>query len=1548
MRLPPSRLICSKILCGCLSLIAGCANPSSPTLTSLMAVATPSVITVGAAAGLRAMANLSDGTVQAAPTAAATTAPAIVWQTPAAIQYGTALSGAQLSARASAPGAFAYFPAAGTVLNAGTQTLSVTFTPADTKTYSTVTASVNLVVNQAKPVIAWPPPTSVTTGTALSAIQLNAKASVPGTFTYSPPLGTVLLTGTRPLTAAFVPSDAVDYTPVTANAAIAVQAEPSKIAPKVTWNTPSAVLYGTALSSAQLDATANAPGTFTYAPAAGTVLKAGTQLLSVSFTPTNTVAFSKTNASVLITVTKATPVVTWTPLRNITPGTPLGVAQLNAVANVPGTFSYSPTTGSILPVGTQRLAATFSPNDAVDYAPVTVNNPLTIVAAEAATPTITWKVPAAITYGTALGSTQLNATANAPGSFAYTPSAGTVLTRGRRTLTAVFTPSDTKAYTTVTASLQFTVNPATPLITWGTPNPITAGTALSAAQLNANANVPGSFTYSPAAGAVLAAGTHQLTVAFSPADINDYSNASAQASLVVNASSSGSGGPTGCGGPTINLNNGMSQSALQSAITNAPNCALIVFAAGTYTISSTLVIPCNNLTITGPAVFPNTAILNASFNNTGIFTMWGGCTGMSLEYLAGYNAGLLYVGPGNSSNINFLHNTTGGLPSSATSLTQYGTSGSVYFDGKVGQTLSNVTIEYNSFGDTNSCTAVFTLAKDSGGLCAGVLIHQGVTTNITIRYNKFFHLEEGMHVFQVAGNYVPGAAQSASDNLDVEYNYFLNTHRIEVEIQDGTINHPTIVSNNIFQDQSDAYYGSLGLSTPCCQFSTITGTDGMSPGLLENNNVSISSLKSPYGCTFCGDSSNSGPAFAHEFWGNGSHADNNLIQGNFGNGIEWGYGAGSWEIKNNQMCGPNMALNKGNEANFISNEEGQSNPPSQSGNVTSASCSAITSVAPAISPASGSYTGSQTITLADSGVTSGAGPQGNTSIYYTTDGSTPVPGSGTTKLYSGPFSLTAPGTVRAVGLYGSGGTNPQTWPTVYPAGLGYVPSGVVSATYVAAAVAQSPVAKVSASTVPHDVSSAPSKDAASAVATATLQSVAITPAQPAVAIGSTTQLKAVATFNDGSVKDVTAEFGWQSSDTRTIAANASGVLSGLATGPATISGNYQGVQASVAASSGIGQVDWSGPIVISAGGTYTGNWQSTDSKTPAVTVATTDPVTIENAHMQSAGSLIKTSVAGSNLTVRNSLGMALNAAVKGQPNGNFLDVTSPARLDVENNYVENAQGGVIVHGYAGKREGDQTIVIRANRARNLNGLLSDGNGSYLPGEGSNRSQAHFIQFDSVQSVPGIDVGWNEVINYPGHSLVEDNIDVYRSSGTANQPLEIHDTYIQGAYPYRPAQDAYTGGGIKAEGRLDDSAQDAPAFISIHDNQVVGTVNYGIDFAAGHDNIAANNRVVSSGMLSDGTKIAAQGVGLANGATAGASASMYNNTMRDNLVGWMCWKSSCAQTGYRKDQFFPASPADYSTNSLVPAGQVTFNMENNEYQVWLNKLSAAAVSVGPAF
>jgi len=80
--------------------------------------------------------------------------PVIAWSAPAPIGYGTALSATQLDASASynsspLAGSFAYTPAAGSVLAAGTQTLSVTFTPTDNADYTTATQTVQLRVKQA-------------------------------------------------------------------------------------------------------------------------------------------------------------------------------------------------------------------------------------------------------------------------------------------------------------------------------------------------------------------------------------------------------------------------------------------------------------------------------------------------------------------------------------------------------------------------------------------------------------------------------------------------------------------------------------------------------------------------------------------------------------------------------------------------------------------------------------------------------------------------------------------------------------------------------------------------------------------------------------------------------------------------------------------------------------------------------------------------------------------------------------------------------------------------------------------------------------------------------------------------------------------------------------------------------------------------------------------------------------------------------------------------------------------------------------------------------
>ena len=113
---------------------------------------------------------------------------------------GTALSATQLNATANGRASFADAPPAGTVLTtAGNQTQGTTLTPTDTANYTTATASVSLTVTAKQiPIITWPTPAAITYGTPLSATQLNATASVPGTFVYTPAAGRSSPPGPRP------------------------------------------------------------------------------------------------------------------------------------------------------------------------------------------------------------------------------------------------------------------------------------------------------------------------------------------------------------------------------------------------------------------------------------------------------------------------------------------------------------------------------------------------------------------------------------------------------------------------------------------------------------------------------------------------------------------------------------------------------------------------------------------------------------------------------------------------------------------------------------------------------------------------------------------------------------------------------------------------------------------------------------------------------------------------------------------------------------------------------------------------------------------------------------------------------------------------------------------------------------------------------------------------------------------------------------------------------------------------------------------------------
>jgi hypothetical protein len=131
----------------------------------------------------------------------------------------------------------------------------------------------------------------------------------------------------------------------------------------------------------------------------------------------------------------------------MTPGTPINLFRVNTTTGLlePAISVFGgPVVGSVDAGG---LSATF-----------TGVSRLSTVVGLLPDPVITWANPADIAYGTALSVLQLNATANVPGQFAYTPPAGTVLNAGpNQKLTAVFTPDDTVNYHEVTNTVTINV-----------------------------------------------------------------------------------------------------------------------------------------------------------------------------------------------------------------------------------------------------------------------------------------------------------------------------------------------------------------------------------------------------------------------------------------------------------------------------------------------------------------------------------------------------------------------------------------------------------------------------------------------------------------------------------------------------------------------------------------------------------------------------------------------------------------------------------------------------------------------------------------------------------------------------------------------------------------------------------------------------------------------------------------------------------------------------------------------------------------------------------
>jgi O-glycosyl hydrolase len=411
----------------------------------------------------------------------------LTWNNPVAIMYGTALSSNQLNATANVPGTFAYTPAVGTVLNVGTNTLSAIFTPTDTVDYSSATNSVNLVVLPASPFAS-----AVVAANPVGYWRLNE--------TNNPSSGTV------------VAVDAMNHFNGTYGSASA----DGVAGPTPSFGFPGFESYNTAAQFSN-----GVANSFVTLPALN--LNTNTVTISAWIYPIGTPAaycglvfcrpggdasgFNFTTGGQLGYTWNQNNSDTWAWSSGLVPPlqrwsfVALVISPESAITYLCNTNGVHSATNAIAHTAEAFNTSTLLGGDTADggnggknfngimdevaifNSALTPPQVLNLYFKAAGVSLLTWTNPAAITYGTALSSNQLNATASVPGSPAYSPALGIVLSSGTNTLSVIFTPTDTVDYSSATSSVSLVVLPAPLTVTaananraYGQTNPVFTGT----------------------------------------------------------------------------------------------------------------------------------------------------------------------------------------------------------------------------------------------------------------------------------------------------------------------------------------------------------------------------------------------------------------------------------------------------------------------------------------------------------------------------------------------------------------------------------------------------------------------------------------------------------------------------------------------------------------------------------------------------------------------------------------------------------------------------------------------------------------------------------------------------------------------------------------------------------------------------------------------------------------------------------------------------------------------------------------------------------------
>lgn len=191
-----------------------------------------------------------------------------------------------------------------------------------------------------------------------------------------------------------------------------------------------------------------------------------------------------------------------------------------------------------------------------------------------------------------------------------------------------------------------------------------------------------------------------------------------------------------------------------------------------------------------------------------------------------------------------------------------------------------------------------------------------------------------------------------------------------------------------------------------------------------------------------------------------------------------------------------------------------------------------------------------------------------------------------------------------------------------------------------------------------------------------------------------------------------------------------------------------------------------------------------------------EPIVIDGRTNVVLSNLRITAPDGNGITVRNSSNVRIENCRIGPCKGEAVSIYNSKGVVVTDCHFEDVRTGV----YAVR---SQRIEVLYNTCRNVKGPFPRG---------------QMAQFNGVTG-PGNRISFNAAENIFGESHPEDVINLYKSQGTADEPIEVVGNLIRGGGP------SGSGGGIM-------SGDAGGAHVIVRDNVLVDPGQYGIAIAGG--------------------------------------------------------------------------------------------------------------------